>query len=130
MAEPFGLHGKITATQGNGDALAALLLEAAAGLESVPDCQLYLVSRDPAEPEAIWVTEVWTDREAHAASLQLKAVRDSQYMTTWQEISALHLPQDSNIQVKKLAGQISGCDDRPGIGPRPGQCRIRPDPGH
>ena len=76
MAEPFGLHGKITATQGNGDALAALLLEAAAGLESVPDCQLYLVSRDPAEPEAIWVTEVWTDREAHAASLQLDAVRE------------------------------------------------------
>ena len=34
MAEPFGLHGKITATQGNGDALAALLLEAAAGLEA------------------------------------------------------------------------------------------------
>ncbi len=76
MAEPFGLHGKITATKGNGDALVELLLAAAAGLESFPDCLLYLVSRDPSEPEAVWVTEVWTDREAHAASLQLEAVRE------------------------------------------------------
>ena len=75
MAEPFGLHGKITATQGNGDALAALLLEAAAGLEAFRTASS-VVSRDPAEPEAIWVTEVWTDREAHAASLQLDAVRE------------------------------------------------------
>jgi quinol monooxygenase YgiN len=75
MAEPFGLHGKITATEGNGDALAALLMEAAAGLEAVAGCLLYLVSRDPENPDAVWVTEVWTDRSEHAASLQLESVQ-------------------------------------------------------
>ena len=60
MAEPFGMHGKITVTKGNGDALVELLLAAAAGLEELPDCLLYLVSRDPSEPEAVWVTEVST----------------------------------------------------------------------
>jgi quinol monooxygenase YgiN len=76
MTPPFGLHGKITATVGNGDALADLLLEAAAGLESVPGCLLYMVSRDPSHAEAVWVTEAWVDREAHAAALQLDSVRE------------------------------------------------------
>jgi quinol monooxygenase YgiN len=75
MAEPFGLHGKITATTGNGDALADLLMEAAAGLEAFPGCLLYLVSRDPDDADAVWVTEVWTDRSEHAASLQLDSVK-------------------------------------------------------
>ncbi len=43
---------------------------------------------------------------------QLKAVRDSQNMTTWQRISGLFLPQDSNIQIKKIPGQIEGWTDK------------------
>lgn len=42
----------------------------------------------------------------------LKTERDSQFMTTWQRISGLFLPQDSNIQVKKVPGQIEGWTDK------------------
>jgi len=72
----YGLCGKIVATTGNGDALAGYLLDAALALEDVGDCQLYAVSRDPAEPEAVWVVEFWDSAEAHRASLELSAVQE------------------------------------------------------
>lgn len=38
-------------------------------------CLSYIVARDPADADAIWITEVWDSRESHAASLRLPAVR-------------------------------------------------------
>jgi quinol monooxygenase YgiN len=75
MSELFGMHGSLTAEPGQGDALAALLLEAADVLGDDDGCLLYVVSRSPEVEEVIWVTEVWTDREAHAASLEDERVR-------------------------------------------------------
>jgi quinol monooxygenase YgiN len=72
----FGLVGKIEAQPGQGDALAEHLLEAARLLEPVEECELYVVSRAPDEPDAVWVSEVWASRDAHAASLQLESVRE------------------------------------------------------
>lgn len=71
----YGLCGRIVATAGNGDVLASHLLEAASALEGVEACHLYVVSRDPAEPEAVWVAEFWESAEAHQASLELGAVQ-------------------------------------------------------
>jgi quinol monooxygenase YgiN len=65
----YGTHGRIVAKGGKGDELAAVLREAAAGLEANPACRLYLVSRALDDPDSIWVTEAWTNRGAHAASL-------------------------------------------------------------
>jgi quinol monooxygenase YgiN len=65
----YGTHGRIVARPGRGDELAAILLEAAAGLEADPDCLLYLVARGVDDRDSVWVTEVWADRGAHAASL-------------------------------------------------------------
>jgi quinol monooxygenase YgiN len=72
----YGLFGKLTAHPGQGDALAGLLLEAASIMPGDPECELYVVNRSPDEPDAVWVYEVWTSREAHAASLSNEAVRD------------------------------------------------------
>lgn len=72
----YGLFGKMTATAGEGAALAAHLLEAAGALEDVPGCQLYVVSRDAHHDDSVWVMEVWDDAEAHRASLELPAVRE------------------------------------------------------
>lgn len=71
----YGSCGRIVATTGDGDALAAHLLEAAAALQDVPTCHLYLVSRDPTDADAVWVVEVWDDAAAHRASLELDAVQ-------------------------------------------------------
>jgi quinol monooxygenase YgiN/mannose-6-phosphate isomerase-like protein (cupin superfamily) len=63
-------HVKLTAKPGQGDALAELLLEAAAGLKDVPGCELYIVNRVPGDPDAIWVTELWRSQESLDASLE------------------------------------------------------------
>ena len=70
----YGLQGKLVAKPGQRDALLALLLEASRGVP-LPGCRLYVVSEIPAEPQAIAITEVWDDKTAHDASLQLETVR-------------------------------------------------------
>ncbi|MBU1524932.1 MAG: antibiotic biosynthesis monooxygenase [Alphaproteobacteria bacterium] len=70
----YGLIGKMTATPGQRDALTAILVE---GLGRLPGCLSYVVAHDPADADAIWVTEVWTDEAAHRASLQVPEVREA-----------------------------------------------------
>jgi quinol monooxygenase YgiN len=77
MAEPlYGMHGRIVARPGHGGELAAILLEAAAGLQVDPECLLYVVNRAANDPDSVWVTEAWTSRDAHAASLENPGARD------------------------------------------------------
>lgn len=71
-AAMYGLIGKIRAVSGQRDALAAVLAE---GLGAMPGNLSYVVATDPKDPDFIWVTEVWVDAAAHAASLSLPAVR-------------------------------------------------------
>lgn len=70
----YGLIGKMTAVEGQRDALTAILLE---GLAGMPGCLSYIVAHDPVEGDVLWITEVWTDEAAHAASLQQPAVREA-----------------------------------------------------
>ncbi len=72
----YGLHGKLTATPGNGDKLATILLEAARLVATAPGCHLYLVSKDQIDADAVWVTEVWDSKEDHDNSLNVPGVRD------------------------------------------------------
>jgi quinol monooxygenase YgiN len=70
VAEPYGLHVTFAAQPGKGEELAELLLEAAAGAEADERCRLYMVSRSPNDPDAVFVTEAWTSKEAHDAGLE------------------------------------------------------------
>ena len=65
----------MTAISGEGESLAAHLLEAADALEQVTGCHLYVVSRDPQDADSVWVMEVWENEDAHRASLELDAVQ-------------------------------------------------------
>jgi quinol monooxygenase YgiN len=67
-----GLIGKMVAASGQRDALIAILLE---GVADMPGCLSYVVARDPADPNAIWITEVWDSAASHKASLTLPSVR-------------------------------------------------------
>jgi quinol monooxygenase YgiN len=69
------MHGYFKAQPGQGPALAQILLEAADALRANDGCLLYVVSRGEDE-DTIWVSEAWTDREAHDASLDNPAARD------------------------------------------------------
>jgi quinol monooxygenase YgiN len=68
----FGLIGKMRAQPGKRDALIAILLEST---EAMPGCLSYVVASDPADAEAIWITEVWDNEASHKASLSLPAVQ-------------------------------------------------------
>jgi quinol monooxygenase YgiN len=43
----------------------------------MPGCLSYIVAKDPADADALWITEVWDSRASHAASLQLPSVREA-----------------------------------------------------
>lgn len=68
----YGLIGKVTAVPGQRDALAAILLE---GTEAMPGCLSYVIATDPADSDALWITEVWDSPASHQASLGLPAVK-------------------------------------------------------
>ena len=70
----YGLIGKATCVPGKREEFIGVLLE---GVGSMPGCLSYVVARDPKDPDAIWITEVWDSKESHTASLQLPAVRQA-----------------------------------------------------
>jgi quinol monooxygenase YgiN len=70
----YGLIGKMIAVAGQRDALIEILLE---GVKDMPGCLSYVVARDPRDPSAIWITEVWDSQQSHAASLSLPGVRQA-----------------------------------------------------
>jgi quinol monooxygenase YgiN len=72
----YGLIGKMTAVPGQRDALIAILLENE-GVDAMPGCLSYVVATDPADADAIWITEVWDSKASHDASLTLPSVRQA-----------------------------------------------------
>ena len=70
----YGLIGRIIAKPGKRDELVAMLVENQGGM---PGCLSYVVALDTANPDAIWVTEVWESRDSHRASLELPAVQEA-----------------------------------------------------
>jgi quinol monooxygenase YgiN len=68
----YGLIGKMTAVAGQRDALASMLLEST---QAMPGCLSYIVATDPADADALWITEVWDSAASHQASLSLPAVK-------------------------------------------------------
>ena len=55
-----------------GDEMIQILKESAADM---PGCLSYVVAKDAAEENIIWVTEVWESMSSHDAALSLPAVK-------------------------------------------------------
>lgn len=68
----YGLIGQMKTAPGKRDELAAILQE---GTAAMPGCLSYILALDPADADVLWITEVWTDKDSHAASLKLPAVQ-------------------------------------------------------
>ena len=67
-----GLIGKMTCAPGQRDSLISILLE---GVSGMPGCLSYVVAKDPADPDSLWITEAWESQDKHKASLSLPSVR-------------------------------------------------------
>jgi quinol monooxygenase YgiN len=68
----FGLISKVNTVPGQRDALAELL---SAGTQAMPGCLSYVIATDPADDNAVWITEVWDSQSSHQASMSLPAVQ-------------------------------------------------------
>lgn len=68
----FGLIGKMRAQAGKRDELLAILLGSSSAM---PGCLSYVIAKDHADADAIWISEVWDSSESHKASLQLPEVQ-------------------------------------------------------
>ena len=71
----YGLIGKMVAVPGKRDELIAILLESVASGPGMPGCLSYVIANDPADANAIWITEVWDSQSSHKASLSLPSVK-------------------------------------------------------
>ena len=68
----YGMLGRMKAVAGQRDALLAILLDSSGAM---PGCLSYIVAKDLADPDAIWVTEAWDSKASHDASLKLPQVQ-------------------------------------------------------
>jgi quinol monooxygenase YgiN len=70
----WGLIAKITLVPGRRDEMIGILKDSAADM---PGCLSYVVAKDAADENTIWVTEVWDSMASHDASLSLPAVKNA-----------------------------------------------------
>src|SRR5581483_9784195 len=68
----YGLIAKMTLQQGKREEVIALLAQSSANM---PGCFSYVIAKDAVSDDILWVTEVWESKDAHDASLNLRAVQ-------------------------------------------------------
>ena len=74
LVPEYGLIGQMIAQPGQRAAPVAALAE---GTGTMPGNIAYLIGEDSANPDAIWIVELWETKAAHAASLGLPAVKEA-----------------------------------------------------
>ena len=70
----YGLIAKLTAIPGKRDELIAILEK---GTRNMSGCWSYILAKDAADENVVWVTEIWDSEASHDASLTLPAVKDA-----------------------------------------------------
>ena len=70
----YGLIAKLTAVPGKRDELIAILKQ---GTKDMPGCLSYILAKDSADENVVWVTEIWDSAASHDASLSLATVKDT-----------------------------------------------------
>lgn len=70
----YGLIGKFRSASGKREELIAIMKS---GSVKMPGCLSYVVAKDTVDPDALWITEVWTDKESHKASLAIPEVTET-----------------------------------------------------
>jgi quinol monooxygenase YgiN len=71
----FGMQAVIIAAQGKGDELAHIMLQASEVVSTMDGCILYVVQQSLTDNSKVLITEVWANKESHAASLTNENVR-------------------------------------------------------
>ncbi len=101
----FGMIGKLRARTDERDRLADILVRSTGHL---PGCLAYIVSRDPADRDVIWITEVWESEESHRASLESPAIK-----AAIEEAKPLIYGFESRIPIEPVGGIGLGAHPSP-----------------
>ena len=72
VEEAYGLIGQMLVAEGMRDLVVDALVE---GTGDMPGNLAYLIAEDIADPNSIWITEVWRTKTDHANSLSLPGVQ-------------------------------------------------------
>jgi quinol monooxygenase YgiN len=67
----YGLISQIITAPGKRDELIGVLVEAAG---EMPGCLSFIVAKDTARADAVWISEVWASKDDHDRSLRLPKV--------------------------------------------------------
>jgi quinol monooxygenase YgiN len=70
----YGIIAKLIIAPGKRDEMIAILRDSAANM---PGCLSYVVAKDAADENTLWITEVWDNAASHDASLSLPAVKNA-----------------------------------------------------
>jgi quinol monooxygenase YgiN len=71
-ATMYGLISQLLTKPEHRDDLVQVLASATTGM---PGCLSYVIAVDATRDDAIWITEIWRDRDSHLASLKLPKIR-------------------------------------------------------
>lgn len=71
----FSLFNKFMVQEGEKEKMVDILLEASESMKNLDECEIYLVNISENEPSSVYVYEVWTNENAHQASLSLEATQ-------------------------------------------------------
>lgn len=71
----ISLFSKFVIKEGERDTMVNILLEAAESLNNLDECEIYLVNISEEEPNSVFVYEVWSNENAHQASLKLEVTQ-------------------------------------------------------
>jgi len=70
----YGIIAKLIIAPGKRDEMIAILKDSAANM---PGCLSYVVAKDAADENTLWITEVWDSAASHDTSLSLPAVKNA-----------------------------------------------------
>jgi quinol monooxygenase YgiN/mannose-6-phosphate isomerase-like protein (cupin superfamily) len=93
---------KMTAREGQGEALAQRMLEVANGLRSTAGCEQYVINRSRTDADVVWVTELWASQEALDASL--KELQTESGQAAMAEVMGLLEGSPEPIELEPLGG--------------------------
>ena len=70
----YGIIGKIVTVEEKRDELISILID---GTKDMPGCISYIISKDTENPNGIWITEAWKNKESHQDSMTLASVQEA-----------------------------------------------------
>lgn len=94
------LQGKLVAKPGASQKLADILLQASQMVSTAKGCKLYVIAKDVADPDAVYITEIWDSKDDHDNSLKVPGVR----ALIEQAMPVIGMPPQKGQELELLGG--------------------------